>query len=153
MARVEARSTPPWGLGLLLGIGCLLIAGCGGPKNPAGAEIQTSRLRAIATFYKQYENSHRRQSPENEAEFKAYLKTLPPQQLDAWKISDIDQAFISERDNEPYVIQYGKQAASGRLIGSERNGKDGKRMVAHRTGQVELVDEAQFQKLAPVLKK
>jgi hypothetical protein len=132
-----------------LGIGCLLVAGCGGPRNPSGAAAQSSRLRALAAFYKQYQDSHRRRPPENEAEFKAYLKTLSPEQLDAWKISDIDQAFISERDNEPYVILYGKQAAKARLIGSEKSGKDGKRMVVHATGQVELADEAQFQKLAP----
>lgn len=148
MVRVEAWRVPA--LGLILGVACWHFAGCGGsPKNPAGAEIQTSRLRAIAAFYKQYQDSHRRQAPESEAEFRAYLKALPPTQLKAWKISDVDQAFISERDNEPYVIQYGKQAASSRLIGSERNGKDGKRMVAHSTGQVELADEAQLQKLAP----
>ncbi len=100
-------------------------------------------------MYKQYQGLHRGQPPENEAEFKAYLKTLSPEQLSAWSISDIDQAFTSERDNQPYVILYGKQAARGKLIGSEKSGKDGKRMVAQKTGQVELADEAQFQKLAP----
>jgi hypothetical protein len=153
MTRVKAWRLPPWGLWLALGIGCWLIAGCDGTKNPAGAEVQTSKLRAIAVLYNQYQSSQRRQPPENEAEFKAYLKTLPQSQLDAWKISDIDQAFVSDRDNEPYVILYGKQAASGRLIGSEKHGKDGKRMVAHHTGQVELVDEAQFQKLASATAK
>lgn len=153
MTRVDLRRAPCLGLRLILGIGCLLGAGCGGPNNPAGSQVQTSKLRAIVAFYQQYQDSHRRQPPENEAEFKAYVKTLSPQQLDAWKVSDIDQAFLSERDGQPYVVLYGKQAASGRLIGSERNGKDGQRMVAYKTGQVELVDEAQFQKLAPVAAK
>ena len=150
MIRCKAWRLAPWRLGLSWPSGGSSVAGCGGPKNPAGAEIQTSKLRPLASLYKQYQGSHHGKPPENEAEFKAYLKTLSPQQLGAWKISDVDQAFISERDHQPFVILYGKQAASGKLIGSEKSGKDGKRLVAQKTGQVELADEAQFQKLVPL---
>jgi hypothetical protein len=57
--------------------------------------------------------------------------------------------FTSPRDGQPYVVHY-KQA--GTVVAYERDGKDGKRLVAYPSGQVEEVDETRFKQLVPSAK-
>jgi hypothetical protein len=63
-----------------------------------------------------------------------------------------DELFVSPRDNQPYVVYYGNDAAKmldrGQLI-HERNGVNGRRLVGHRLGYVREVDEAEFRELFP----
>ncbi len=97
---------------------------------------------------------HRGESPANEAGFKHFIQSLPPEQLAAMKATDADKLFTSARDHEPYVIVYGKPngppgPAGAPVIAYEHTGIEGKRFVASSMGAVEEVDEAHFRQLVP----
>jgi hypothetical protein len=82
--------------------------------------------------------------PRNNEELKAHIRSQGGQ--------SVDELFISERDNQPYVILYGKDAANpalGGLIAYEQLGVDGSRYIAYRSGSVEAIDEARFRELVP----
>ncbi len=66
------------------------------------------------------------------------------------KVSGVDQMFISERDQKPYVVFYGKdvQKANG-VVAYEQEGVGGKRFVADSLGVVDEFDEEQFRKRVP----
>ena len=64
----------------------------------------------------------------------------------------IDEAFVSARDNAPFVILYGTRiggvsAKDGALIAHEKTGKNGKFLVGLANGKAKQVDEAGLQEL------
>jgi hypothetical protein len=90
--------------------------------------------------------------PPNEAVFKSFAKERGEPLVKLAGVSSVDELFVSSRDNEPYVILYGKEAAKlinrGILV-HERTGVGGHRLVGYRGGSVEALDEAAFRKLVP----
>jgi hypothetical protein len=125
-----------------------LVAGCGGGRQPA-ADKRVPHIKALAVLYfKAVSKLGRR--PESEPEFK---QAIAQGELDlgALGVSNVEELFISERDNQPLVILYGgsPKGASPGVVAYERTGKDGKRLVATNTGQVIEADDAQFAKLVP----
>ncbi len=133
----------------LIALGALVAfsTGCG--------ETQTKRserphLQQLAYAYNGYIMSHNYQPPPGEVVFKQWVKKLPEEKLKQWVITDTEAIFVSPRDNEPYVIEYGTPkggAMSHRLVVYEKTGVDGKRYGAYEDGTVMELDEAEFQKL------
>ena len=72
-----------------------------------------------------------------------------PVKLDVFGVSSTDELFISERDEQPLVIIYGKTptgVAPG-VVAYEKLGVDGVRQVGFKIGQVEEADAARFAEL------
>ena len=71
--------------------------------------------------------------------------------LDVLKVENPDELFISERDNQPYVIGYGPKADGKprEVIAYEKTGVDGKRMVGYATGIVVELDDEHFREAVP----
>ena len=148
------------GVRAILGGVCVataLFVGCSsGQKNLAE---QQSNMKPLGILLAQFASQHQGQAPASEAEFKAWLKSLPANQLSvmAGGKTDVDALFVSTRDNKPYVIRYGKEAQSGPRGGPagdpvviyEQEGVGGRRFVGTLMGAVEAVDEAQFKQLVP----
>jgi hypothetical protein len=84
--------------------------------------------------------------PSNEKEFKQAIATisLKPEQM---KVGSFDKLFVSERDGKPLVLVYGAQNQNLDVVVYEQNGVNGKRLVGHRIGMVEELDEIQFKTL------
>ena len=131
------------------------VSGCSKTGKPNQAQ-EASTLKPIAMYYGTFVNRHQGKPPQNEEEFKAYLRD--PQnasQLKAeFQITDIDKLLISPRDNQPYVIYYGSiPATSGPggapVIAYEKQGVNGKRFVASALMAVQEVDEAEFRTMVP----
>lgn len=139
---------------VLLLVGLWAVAGCE-KKDPVMQDIDASNLRNLASFWTRATAQNRGKPPASEAEFKKYIHSMPPDQLAAMKIEDVDKLFISERDGKPYVILYDKTitGSEGRVMGHEQEGKNGKRLVALSFGQVREVDATEFEKLVPAGKK
>ncbi len=143
-----------WGMGLaaLLVVGA--IGGCGGAKRQA-REISESNLKPLAILYGQYISQHRGQPPGNEAQFKAFIKSLPPARLAALTENrDADGLFLSPRDGKPYVVLYGRSKGAAdpgaaRVVAYEQEGSGGKRLVANSMGAIDEVDETAFRQMVP----
>jgi hypothetical protein len=128
---------------------CLaILAGCS--ERAAQKEaVERDNIRTLARMYGQYMSAHRGMGPKNEQEFKKYLQGRRDE-LAAEQITDIDSLFISNRDGQPYTVVYGMTPAksmtpTGRVVAYEKQGVDGKRMVAYELMSVEELDEARFQ--------
>jgi hypothetical protein len=126
--------------------------GCGGSdelNSPTAV-----KLKAIGKLYLDFVASSSGKGPASEKEFKRHLRGLPDHVLSGNGMDPkaIDEAFVSGRDKEPFVIRYGiviKQISgkSMPLVAHEKTGKDGKRLVGFANGNVDLVDEARLQEL------
>ena len=65
---------------------------------------------------------------------------------------NIDASFVSQRDNEPLVVLYGKGVGkisgnSKHVIAHEKTGKNGKRLVVFASTKVDIVNEAELERL------
>ena len=157
------RTAVAVGLGSLSLALCLMGGGCHrGTPDPGLRDISKSHLRTLASLYTRY-SAELRGRPATEAGFKEFIaKTMPADRLEAANVKTVDELFVSERDNKPYVVLYGAAPAAGPPAGAtkggapvfpvcayEQEGKDGKRLVAAVSGKVEEVDEARFKQLVP----
>jgi hypothetical protein len=127
----------------------LLFVGLGCSSPPAPNAPERVPLRHLAILYGKYRNAHRGAPPRDEADFKKFITGLDPAQLSAAGVSaaEVDTLFVSPRDGQPYEVRYNDppQADRPAAVVAEKVGKGGKRMVAYSTGQVDEVDEAQYQ--------
>jgi hypothetical protein len=155
VAGAECGRRRPWPKSVLLAVSASLLIACGCTRNQKqSAPQETSSLKSLAIVYGRYLSTHRGEPPADEAGFKQFVQSLPPEQLAAMKATDTNQLFTSARDHEPYVIVYGKPTgppgpAGSPVIAYERTGVEGKRFVASSMGAVEEVDEARFKQLVP----
>lgn len=122
----------------------VLSIGCSAPA-PEVSEEQDGTMRALAMAYGQYVSQNRGRPPKDEKRLRKFVEDKQ-HILDTFGVESIDDMFVSPRDNEPYVVNYGKKA---RVVAYEKVGVDGKRMIAEDLGVVREVDEAEFAELVP----
>jgi hypothetical protein len=155
---------------LLVGCLCVVVAACSGGDKGAYSD-GTPHIQQIVSLYTKYVSEHKGQPPRNADELKKWAATLKKEELDQMKIKDLDAAFISPRDNQPYGVipKSMKELMGGGMkpplpgqkpptnartmspvIVYEKVGKDGKHWVAYLFGgSVEEVDEQRFRELVP----
>ena len=65
-------------------------------------------------MYGKYRGAHQGQAPKNEAAFKAYIAGLSETDLTSAGVSkaEINDIFVSPRDNKPYVVRYNEAAVA-----------------------------------------
>ena len=123
-----------------------VLCGCGAPAEPEAVQKQSASMRGLAVSYGQYISQHRGRPPKSEKVLRKFIEEQSDTFLDSFSAESIDDLFTSPRDNEPYVVVYGKKAS---VVAYEKVGVDGKRFVAYDIGGVEEVDEAKFAELVP----
>lgn len=134
---------------------CLLVLMAGCRSQTASQSTEESNLKPLAVFYGRFQAQHRGQPPKDEAEFKEFLKTMTPADLETFKLKSADEIFTSSRDKQPYTIVYGppqgpaKGPGGAPIIAYEKVGVGGKRYIASSLGGIEEVDEARFKELVP----
>lgn len=127
------------GLVIVLLIGLAVQTGCQQTQKP----VEEARPSQLAIFYGRFIRENKGKSPANEKELKEFIRKADSN-------VNVDDIFVSPRDREPYVVQY---KSGSNMLGPdaitvhEKTGVDGKRMVGFATGQVRIVDDAEFQKL------
>lgn len=129
------------------------LCGCGSDERNSPT---AAKLKALANFYLDYavaQPGH--QGPANEQAFRKHIRSVPDFQLKANGLdpATLDATFVSERDQEPFVILYGSTISrisgdSTQVIAHEKSGKNGKRLVVYASAKVDLVDEAKLKELA-----
>src|SRR5262245_27928183 len=136
---------------LILPVAVALV-GCGGDERNSPTAL---KLKALANFYLDYAVAQRGQGPTTEQAFKKHIRSVPDFQLKANGLdpATLDATFVSERDQEPFVIAYGSTISrisgdSTQVIAHEKTGKNGKRLVVYASAKVDLVDDAKLKELA-----
>src|SRR5262245_58234824 len=142
----RSRSAP-WLLLLTLSV----APGCGSDELSSPTAV---RLRGLAALYLDCTVARNGKGPASEAEFKKHLRGLPDHVLSSNGVDAkaIDSAFVSPRDEEPFVVRYGISitrisGTSAPVVAHEKTGRNGKRLVALANGKVEHVDDARLQEL------
>jgi hypothetical protein len=138
---------------LLLALGA--VPGCANELESPTA----NKLRGLAKLYLDCAVSKSGPGPASEQEFKKHLRRLEGfvLRMNGVDPANLEAAFVSERDGEPFVILYGVSitrisGTSAPLVAHEKTGKNGKRLVAFANGKVEAVDEARFRELTAARK-
>lgn len=136
----------------LLAPALVAVAGCGPDELESPA---AKKLKGIANQYLDFAaNTSDKRGPANEQAFKRRLSSHPDFVLNdqGFDPKNIDAAFVSDRDGEPFVILYGLtlggiNAKEAPLVAHEKKGRNGRFLVGLFNGKVRLVDEAGLQEL------
>jgi hypothetical protein len=107
--------------------------------------LDKSHVRSLTTLHGLV-TSKLRHPPGDVKEFKQALATLSvkPEQM---KVDSFDELFVSDRDGKPLVVVYGSPLKDSDVLVYEQTGVNGKRLVGHRIGMVEEVNEAEYKNL------
>jgi hypothetical protein len=130
----------------------LLVAGC---EGPAGSPV-APHFKQFGALYEKYKQK-RGKPPESTDELREWVKKLPKSEIETLGIEDLDRAFVSPRDQQPYVIVPAKKAGRGGrggpargVIAHEQTGVDGKRLVLMPRGYTVMeMDEERFRAAVP----
>src|SRR5262249_30874784 len=135
---------------LPLALAVAVLAGC--QRGPTKTDLSTEEkhILRIASLYSEFRSAHQGRSPRDAKELKEWAKTLPKDALTSRGIENLDDAFVSPRDNEPYVLI--KPEATRLKRGGppamvwvyEKTGLEGKRMAVGGMGAAFEMDEEQF---------
>jgi len=132
-------------------IGVLVLPGCGGDSALDSPTAQ--KMKGLANAYLDHVVGANG-PPADEAALKKHMKGLRASvQYDfAIDPNNVDASFVSQRDNEPFVVMYGKSVGkisgdSKHVIAHEKTGKNGRRLVVFTSTKVDIVNEAELEKL------
>ena len=131
---------------MLLVIALGMTVGCGPATEAPESTEMRSNMRSLAVAYGGYVRENRGRPPKDEKAFRKWLDKQGPDYPEILQVESIDDIFISSRDDEPYVIAYGKAKA---IVAYEAVGVDGKRFVADDLGVVEELDADTFAERVP----
>lgn len=130
---------------LPVALAMLFLVGCG-DDLPTMKDLNNTNIRRVHSCYKMYMNAHNYRGPKTKEELLDFLQNdntakvlLGRMDIDVANIEDI---FISERDDEPFKIKWGVGGVADHAIVYETTGKDGKRLVAF--AKPRELDEAEY---------
>jgi hypothetical protein len=134
------------GIVILLLLPVFIVAGAGcRAKGENSGNRETSHVRVLADLHA-LATSRLGHIPHDEQEFKKFIATRS-KLVEKLKIGSIDELFVSERDGQPLHVVYGTPPTTSDVAVYEQTGVNGKRLVGHRIGMVEEVDEAEYKNL------
>ena len=124
----------------------LFLPGCSEEKPTPTA----SRLAMIGDLYQQFRAANRGRRPKDKAEFVSFIEEQGDWVLKEAQAGSIDDLFISERDEQPLVVLYGKETKwlnDLQVVVHETKGADGQVMIGYMSGDSELVYEEAFKSM------
>lgn len=129
----------------------LLATGCG-PDNALSSPTAL-HMKGLANAYLDHVVGANG-PPTDESTFKKHMKGLRASVQYDYHINpdNIDASFVSERDGQPLVVMYGQgpgkiSGDSKKVLAYEKTGKNGKHLVVFASTKVDLVDEAELERL------
>jgi hypothetical protein len=126
----------------------LAVTGCSRVKvEPREALLGEAETQRVLGLYTHYRSTTGGKPPPNADALKAWVKKLKKEELSQRGITDVDQAFISPRDQQPYVIV--PPSGSLGVVVFERKGVDGKRYVGTQQGSTLEIDESRLREQVP----
>ena len=141
--------------GYILAAGVLSLVGCGRGAEVSGTDYQANRqLSLVAEMYGNFMQEHNGAPPKDEAEFKSFLAKYAARRLEPYNVDSVDELLISPRDEQPFVVVYGKKLVSKDSPNTpwaayEQTGVDGKRLAAQVRGVLEEYTPDEFSAKVP----
>jgi hypothetical protein len=124
---------------------CCWQMGCSSAIRPEPEA--KARLSKVLKLYNAYVEKNKK-GPPNEQALRSFAQKLTTQERDEYLIGeDLDNIFISPRDQQPFVIRYNLKLDPGgptRAVAWEATGHAGMRFVALTNLYVEEYDEETF---------
>jgi hypothetical protein len=142
---------PRW---IVLALALAPLAGCTQGPTKTDLPPEEKHILKLASLYSDFRGKNGR-APKTMDELKSFARRMSPDDLRARGIDDIDKAFTSPRDNQPYKLAPPQPPKRGgppfpMVIVYETTGVDGKRMVASGVGGGAFeMDEAQLREHVP----
>jgi hypothetical protein len=122
-----------------------LAPGCG--KAPPSKPKHDVDIRGLWHVYVEYMTKNQKpQGAKNSEELREWAtNNMTKERLELMAVYDLEAAFISPRDNLPYVVlPINKKREDGGIIIHEAKGVDGKRFVAFGKSMVQEMTEEEF---------
>jgi hypothetical protein len=132
---------------LVVGLAALVpvLSGCGPrlpDREPVPARTKILKFASLCTAY----TASQKKKPSNIEELKSWAKTLNKSELERFGIDDLGSAFVSPRDNQPYVIVKSNRSGPGDVLAYEKTGEGGKHYIVTPMGSALELDEAELQR-------
>lgn len=132
-------------------VGVAIIAGCSGDNTAREvAAMNASNIQRVANVYAAFQH-YRGRGPNDEAEFKTFIKEFMPKNLELMGIdpNNVEKIFTSERDGKAIKIRYKVAGGRGAIVAVafEQEGKAGKKQVGFTGGKIEMADDATIQRM------
>lgn len=125
-----------------------LALGCQ-PERTGASPEELAAIENIAKWFQYYRTKHRNKPPKDEEALAGFIEEVL-----AERGSDVDipSLFVSPRDGQKFVIQYGKLAGKSNIpdynvAAYEQEGSGGMKLVAFEAAWGKEVDEAELQSL------
>ncbi len=129
----------------------LLASGC---ADDALNSPTALKMKGLANAYLDQVVGQDGNPPANEAALRKHMLGLRESVQYDYQIDpkNLDSSFVSQRDNEPFVVLYGQGIArisgdSKQVLAHEKTGKSGKRLVVFASTKVDHVNEAELERL------
>jgi hypothetical protein len=143
-----ARRWPALTLFVCLAVGC---SSSGRRELPS----ETVHIMKLSALYGDFRRAHANKAPASVEELKGWARSLPKDKLGQLQIENLDDAFNSPRDNQPYQMaqpqanQPGAQFGVQRVVFYEKVGVNGKHMTVSSMGSFSELNEAELKRLVP----
>ncbi len=129
-----------------------LLPGCRGevkPREQSPAEVSLQKLAGAWTEFA----SGQGRPPADVDDLKDWARRRSVEFRIALGIEDVETAFVSPRDQQPYVLVPPSDAAGGpdAIVACERSGVAGRRLVVNALGNVWEMSEADLRQKVPNL--
>jgi hypothetical protein len=130
-----------------------VVCGCH-RQGKTDLEPAEKRIIRVVSLYRDFKGAHNGHAPASTEELKSWTRSLKPDQLQAHGIDNVDDAFVSPRDNQPYVLvktppPTGRGGPPAMVVVHEKVGVNGKRMVGNAMGYAYELDDEELKKNVP----
>lgn len=141
-------------LSAVLAVLVTVVSGCGSgdAADQMFAEANDMNIKRVSSLYAVFQGQHKYKGPKDEAEFKSFISQQNEKHLKRIGVdpSKLDELFLSERDNQPFNIRWElvcQPRSAPKPIVFEKDGVDGKYMVAFSSYVCKEVDKAEYDRL------
>jgi hypothetical protein len=114
-------------------------------REQPSAEARIQKLAGLSSSYA----AKQRKKPASIDELKAWAKKLDKTELAQMRIEDPESAFVSPRDNQPYVLVKSAGSGPGDVLAYEKTGAGGKHYVVTPMGSAFELDDVELKRRVP----
>ena len=138
---------------ILLLVLVAFVVGCSSANNESTlASLNDQNIKRLANLYFLFQSSHEWRGPDDEEEFKEFIRNAPSRKLEriGVDLGALDDLFVNERDGEPFEIRYGVE---GNMMGCskpvifEKAGVNGLKMVGFLDMIQREVEQGEYEQL------